>query len=132
MKHIISFVICMLLSVVNASAANERYEHEPDDYVYYDVNSGQPFVYDRTFPGYTGKTYFNCPFAYNIIDGGNRVSFSITNEDFKWFIVRKTTDNYIDFEVSKYDGEYLPWPEGKDPYIPVIGYTYIIRVEFDR
>lgn len=132
MKHIISFVICMLLSVMNASAINERYEHDPDDYVYYNVNSGQPFVYDRTFTGFTGKVYFNCPFAYNVVDGGDRIAFTITSEDFEWFIRRKATENYVDFEVSMYGGEYMGWPTGRDPYTPIISYTYIIRVKFDK
>lgn len=130
MKHFVFLVISVLLSVMNASATNS-YEHNPDEYLYYDVNSGQPFVYDKTFENFRGSAVFDCPFAQNIVAGGNHVAFSISSEDFKWFIIRKATENYIDFEISMYDGLHLGWPDG-GPCLPVISYVYIIRVEFDK
>lgn len=81
---------------------------------------------------------FNCPFAYNIVQKGSHLEFSITNEDFKWFIVRKATNNYIDFEANIYDGASLGWTIPNDSFpdrntsLPVITNKYIIRVEFNK
>lgn len=66
------------------------------------------------------------------------LSCSITNEDFKWFIVRKATNNYIDFEANIYDGASLGWTIPNDSFpdrntsLPVITNKYIIRVEFNK
>lgn len=109
----------------------------PNEYLFYDINSGAPFVYNKTLPC-SGHVQFNCPFAYNIVQKGSHLEFSITNEDFKWFIVRKATNNYIDFEANIYDGASLGWTIPNDSFpdrntsLPVLTNKYIIRVEFNK
>lgn len=94
-------------------------------------------MYNKTLPC-SGHVQFNCPFAYNIVQKGSHLEFSITNEDFKWFIVRKATNNYIDFEANIYDGASLGWTIPNDSFpdrntsLPVITNKYIIRVEFNN
>lgn len=90
MKRI--FVILMLVALlpfcfVEKANANKQYDHTPDEYLFYDTTTGQPFVYNRTLSNFAGSQLcFSCPFARNLNISGNHIEFYITNEDFMWFV----------------------------------------------
>ena len=116
-------VVLFPFCFVEEANADNRYDHTPDEYLFYDTTTGQPFVYNRTLSNVSGDhLYFNCPFARNLNISGKHIEFYITNEDFMWFIGRKATENYIDFEISVYDGSYLGWV-GDAGTLPVISYS---------
>lgn len=70
MKRI--FVILMLVALlpfcfVEKANANKQYDHTPDEYLFYDTTTGQPFVYNRTLSNLAGSQLcFSCPFARSV------------------------------------------------------------------
>lgn len=120
----------ILLPCCNVLAATE--ERIPNEYLFYDVDSGEPFVYNKTIANRGNIHMFNIPFAQNIVVNGNHLEFSITNEDFRWFVMRKVETDYWDIEVCFYDGTHLGISGGnRDPVMPVAS-IYVIRVCFKR
>ena len=108
MKQLSITFLMLLLSCCNILASTE--ERTPNEYLFYDINS-------------------SAPFAYDVVVDGNHLEFSISNEDFKWFVVRKLETDYWDIEVNFYDGTHLGWPG--ETVFP-IATVYIIRVMFNR
>ena len=130
MKHLCILFFMLLLPCCNIAASEE--ERVPNEYVFYDVDSGEPFVYNKTIEGRANIDFFNIPFAYNIVVNGQHLEFSITNEDFRWFVMRKSDTNYWDVEVCLYDSTHLGFNDKKrDPIMPVAS-VYVIRILFNR
>ena len=127
MKQLCITFLMLLLSCCNILASTE--ERTPNEYLFYDINSSAPFVYNNTINMRGNINHFNIPFAYDVVVDGNHLDFSISNEDFKWFVVRKLETNYWDIEVNFYDGTHLGWPG--ETIFP-IATVYIIRVMFNR
>lgn len=105
------------------------------DVVYYDSNSSEPFVYNHDFSlevsGYSGIDY-NLPIASSFSINGLHLQFTIENEDFKWFIVRKYPEKYYDFIPSFLTGSDFGDDFGHNQ-IGSLPQTvpFIIRVYFD-
>lgn len=143
-------VFLLLISLVFGLTVNAQSPYVPDEFVFYDTTSGAPFIYDKAINTNRDIYGFNCPIAYDVQVSGNHLRFAITNEDFRWHIMRRTTNNYIDFFIGVLDGQYsyyppyTPNPSGdvtpRDPiggvqtnwdYIPYVS-NYVIRIEFNR
>lgn len=67
----------LLLSCCNILASTE--ERTPNEYLFYDINSSAPFVYNNTIGMRGNINYFNIPFAYDVVVDGNHLEFSISN-----------------------------------------------------
>ncbi|MGN0213219.1 MAG: hypothetical protein ACI4AH_00220 [Muribaculaceae bacterium] len=97
MKRLFLSLFCLLAIGLSASAQQIM------DVVYYDSNSSEPFVYNHDFSlevsGYSGID-FNLPIASSFSINGLHLQFTIENEDFKWYIVRKHPEKYYDFIPS--------------------------------
>lgn len=100
MKQIIFFLLC-IFSTITIQAQSSTV---PDEVVFYDITSGAPFTYNKTIQKSGHIENFSCPFAYDVKVKDNHLEFSITNEDFKWYIVRKYPEKYVDFIINFYDG----------------------------
>lgn len=121
MKKILLFLLGLLL------ALNLQAEVIPNEVVFYDTTSGKPFTYSRTIEG-NGYVDFSCPFAENVVTSGMHIEFTISNEDFKWFVMRHYPENYCDFSINVYRGGGLwdgnnYWPQDD---------VYTLRVRFNR
>ena len=81
MKQLSITFLMLLLSCCNILASTE--ERTPNKYLFYDINSSAPFVYNNTIGMRGNINYFNIPFAYDVVVDGNHLEFSISNEDFK-------------------------------------------------
>lgn len=151
MKH---FVL-LLLGLVFGLSMNAQTEVIPDEFVFYDTTTGAPFVYNKTLNTNQNIYGFSCPIAYNVIVSNNYLRFEITNEDFYWHIMRRTTNDYIDFYVNLQLGNYsivnpvipdndnplgddypIPPTPGSGPNsgwgsVPYVS-QYIIRINFNR
>lgn len=130
MKQIIIFLLC-IFSTITIQAQSSTV---PDEVVFYDITSGDPFTYNKTIQKSGHIENFSCPFAYDVEVKDNHLEFSITNEDFKWFIVRKYPEKYVDFIINFYDGishigGSWPKPGHEDFYLPQ-AFSYTIRITF--
>lgn len=123
-KSFILFLSFLMSFNVICASAEER---EPNEIVFYDTTTGDPFVYNNTISDTKDIDFFNIPFAYNIVVDGGHLEFSITNEDFKWFVMRRAEHDYCDIEVCLYDGTHL----GDKNTLP-IAEVYVIRIKFNR
>lgn len=126
MKKLLVLFVC-LFSVLSLQAADN---FEFVDYVYYDSTTGKDFSYhkDFSYTGYYGIE-FNLPFASKFSISGMTVDFTITNEDFKWFVINDTENDYVDFYLNFDTKTHLGWyPENYiENYI-----TKIVRCYFKR
>ena len=130
MKQIIFFLLC-IFSTITIQAQSSTV---PDEVVFYDITSGAPFTYNKTIQKSGHIENFSCPFAYDVKVKDNNLEFSITNEDFKWYIVRKYPEKYVDFIINFYDGiSHIgcswPKPGHEDFYLPQ-AFSYTIRITF--
>lgn len=130
MKQIIIFLLCIFSTITTQAQSSTV----PDEVVFYDITSGAPFTYNKTIPKSGHIENFSCPFAYDVKVKDNHLEFSITNEDFKWFIVRKYPEKYVDFIINFYDGiSHIggSWPKTghEDFYLPQ-AFSYTIRITF--
>lgn len=121
MKHL----FLLLLGLVFGLTASAQSSYVPDEFVFYDARSGEPFVYDGTINTGQEIASFQCGIAYDVTYSGNHLHFSITNEDFKWHIIRRTTNDYVDFIVNLNSRPFNPTQD----YWPAVT-QYVIRVNF--
>ena len=99
----------------------------PNDFVFYDTTSGEPFTYSKTIEG-NGTIDFDCAIADNVTINGMHVEFTISNENFIWHIKRKNKDkDYFDFVINVYPGTGLH--DGLNNYWPQAT-SYIVRVNY--
>ena len=124
-------LILLLFGVIFGLSMNAQTSAVPNEFVFYDTTTGAPFTYDNTLNTGLDVYSFICGIAYDVSYSGNHLKFSISNEDFKWQVMRRTTENYVDFYVDLFLGYYsgvIPGFTGNTPYCQ----TYIIRVQFNR
>lgn len=118
-------IIFMLICLVFGLSMKAQTSYVPDEFVFYDARSGEPFIYDGTLNTGQEIASFHCGIAYDVTYSGNHLHFSITNEDFKWHIIRRTTDDYVDFIVNLNMRPFNPTTD----YWPAVS-QYVIRVNF--
>ncbi len=99
----------------------------PNEVVFYNTKSGEPFTYSRTLEG-NGYVLFNCPFVDNVVVDGMHIEFTISNENFKNFVMKRCSENYSDFIINVYYGGHLgdtsqDWPQNQ---------PYTLRIRFNR
>lgn len=58
-----SLTLFTILSFCFFAEAKCQYSQSPNEYIFYNINAGTPFTYNKTLP-FSGHVQFNCPFAY--------------------------------------------------------------------
>lgn len=122
MKKLLLLLISLILPL------GIQAENMPNEVVFYDTTSGKPFTYSKTMEG-SGYIDFNCPFVDNVVINGMHIEFTISNENFKWYVMRHSSKNYCDFTINVYHGGGLHdnlnnyWPQDD---------VYTLRIEFNR